>query len=169
MPIFARPPKQFELPPQGTLPANCVDITDIYEPDRFNEGKMRDAVELTFETEETNTRGTQFWISKTVTNSLHEKSKAREIVEAWLNRPLTPEEINHNGFDFESLIGRSCLLTVTHAASEKGTYAKIASVTAMPRGMAPVKSSGTYVRKCDRDGYEPPKRPFAADASDVSF
>lgn len=64
MPIFARPPKQFELPPAGTLPAICVDITDLYEPDRFNEGKMRDAVELTFETEETNARGTQFWIGK---------------------------------------------------------------------------------------------------------
>ena len=169
MPIFARPPKQFEITPAGTLPAICVDVADIYEPDKFNDGKMRDAIELTFETEETNARGTQFWISKTVTNSLHEKAKAREVVEAWLNRALTPEEINHQGFDFESLIGRSCLLSVTHATSEKGVYAKVTAVTALPKGMAPVKASGTYVRKCDRPGYEPPKRPLTADAGDVPF
>jgi hypothetical protein len=77
------------------------------------------------------------------------------------------------GFDVESMIGRNCLLNVTHNQVGDKTYANVASVNPLMKGM-PTLSPRDYVRKVDRqpdsdsqvtpardDDHEPP--PFTAD------
>ncbi|MDD5328284.1 MAG: hypothetical protein PHY02_10820 [Phycisphaerae bacterium] len=73
-------------------------------------------------------------ISKTYTNSLHEKSTLTTHLVSWRGREFTKEE--YDAFDLRNILGKNCLLTVTNALSSKGkTVAKIASVSKLVKGM----------------------------------
>jgi hypothetical protein len=74
-----------------------------------------------------------FLASKTYTNSLSQKSNLRRDVESMLGRKLTGSELG--GFNLAVLLGRACLLNITHETSKQGReYAKIIGILPLPRG-----------------------------------
>lgn len=77
-------------------------------------------------------------ISGIYTLSLSEKANLRKILEAWRAKTFSQDELQ--GFDISKLIGANCLLSVVHkpgAGKNAGrTFANVASVSALPKGMS---------------------------------
>ena len=72
-------------------------------------------------------------ISSRYTLSLSEKSNLRPMLQGWRGRPFTEEELD--GFDIRNVIGANCLLNVIHNTNDGKTYANVASVTPLAKGM----------------------------------
>lgn len=75
-------------------------------------------------------------ISETYTNSISEKATLRKTLENWRGKAFTPEELD--GFDLKNVLGTGCLLSIIHAPrkNELGEYAKIGSVSRLPKSMS---------------------------------
>jgi hypothetical protein len=91
--------------------------------------------------------GKRFIVQKRYTLSLHEKSNLRKELEAWRGRSFTDEELA--GFDLEKLIGVNCFLNVVHTTKDGKTYANIASIMPLKKGMVRMEPEG-YERVKDR-------------------
>jgi hypothetical protein len=72
-------------------------------------------------------------IGKTYTVSLGDKANLRKDLQAWRGKPFTPDELR--GFDIAKLLGVPATITVTHTEKDGRTYANIASVGGIPKGM----------------------------------
>jgi hypothetical protein len=73
-------------------------------------------------------------ISKRYTLSLSDKANLRKDLESWRGRKFTTQELG--GFDLKAILGTACQLQVTHDTNKEGrTYAGIAAIMALPRGM----------------------------------
>lgn len=73
-------------------------------------------------------------ISKRYTLSLSEKANLRKDLESWRGRKFTAQELA--GFDLKAILGTACQLQVTHDTNKEGrTFASIAAIMALPRGM----------------------------------
>jgi len=134
--------KSIEIIPAGSYPARCYSMIHIGTiEETFNgETKERNKVRITWElptelitfNEE---RGEQpRVIAKEFTLSLHEKSTLRSFLESWRGKSFTDKDAQ--SFDVTNLLGVPCLLSITHKTSGNGkTYANIASVSMLPKGM----------------------------------
>lgn len=76
-----------------------------------------------------------FVLSKEFTLSMNEKANLRKFLESWRGQKFTEEQAA--SFDISVLIGKPCMVTVVHNISKASgkTYAEIAAVTSMPKGM----------------------------------
>ena len=72
-------------------------------------------------------------IGKTYTLSLGEKANLRKDLQAWRGKPFTDEELR--GFDVSKLLGVAATLTVTHTEKNGRTYANVASLGGLIKGM----------------------------------
>lgn len=54
-------------------------------------------------------------------------------LESWRGKPFTPEELA--GFDLKNVLGLSCFVGVVHETKGDKTYANLASVMKLPKGM----------------------------------
>ena len=147
----------FEPAPAGVHQAVCVDVVDLGILDVTWQGtkKQQHKINVAWQIDEAREDGKPFLVFKRYTLSLGEKANLRKDLEAWLGRNITREE--EHGFDVETLIGRNCLLNVTHNVSKDKTYANVASIAPLHRSMKPI-SVRDYVRKVDRptNGAQPP-------------
>lgn len=97
-------------------------------------------------------------ISATYTLSLGDKANLRKVLESWRAKQFTREELS--GFDISTIIGANCMLSVVHkAGSGKNsgkTYANVASVSALPKGMSKVglENPKLYFSLSDQTGEE---------------
>lgn len=86
-------------------------------------------------------------ISALFTLSLSSKSKLRPMLESWRGRPFTEEELS--GFDLKSVLGANCFINVVHQAgtgpNAGKTYANVASVNPLAKGMPKLKSENPQV------------------------
>jgi len=130
------------LTPSGNFIARCYSMIHIgtIEEDYMGEKKHLNKVRITWELpnelkvfKEEN--GEQpFSISKEFTLSLHEKATLRKFLESWRGKGFTDDESKK--FDIARLVGVPCMLNIIHKVSKNGnTYADIASVSAMPKGI----------------------------------
>jgi len=95
-------------------------------------------------------------ISKTYTNSIHEKSNLGKDLAAWRGRAFTAEE--EQGFDVESMINTNCLVQIINIEKNKKTFANVSSVSKLMAGMKERKpESEIIVYSMDRGVYEPPE------------
>lgn len=147
--------KAFEPCPSGSQAAVCVDVVDLgnIENTRFpNEDgspKFQHKIEVVWESSEKMVDARPFLVKKRYTLSLGEKANLRHDLESWRGRAFTESE--RQGFDVEKLIGAPCILNVIHKAGSKGgTFANVATVSPLMRGMEKPTPSGKYVRVCDR-------------------
>jgi hypothetical protein len=86
-------------------------------------------------------------VFKRYTLSLHEKSALRKDLEAWRGKAFTPTELE--GFDVETIIGVGCMVSIVHATKDGITYANVAAVMKLGKGMhAPQVRD--YIRVIDR-------------------
>jgi len=76
-----------------------------------------------------------FVISKEYNLSFHEKATLRKDLEAWRGAKFTEAEAE--SFDITRLVGKACMLNVTHNKSADGTktYANISSISPIPKGL----------------------------------
>lgn len=87
------------------------------------------------------------------TLSLSEKGKLLPMIEGWMGRSLTPDELQ--GFDICSLLGQGAFLAITHDTAKNGNvYANIASVSPVMDGyqMPVMVNRGIEISKADWDG-----------------
>ncbi len=72
-------------------------------------------------------------ISKEYTLSLHEKSILRKELESFRGKPFSEAELE--GFDLTKIIGANCMLQILHKTKDGKTYANVANVVQLPKGM----------------------------------
>lgn len=83
------------------------------------------------------------------TNSLHEKSHMGRHLAGWRGKPFTDAE--RDGFDLENLIGKKCLLNITHSQNAGRTYANVDSIMPLPKSMTAPNMPADYERHIDRN------------------
>lgn len=72
------------------------------------------------------------------TASLNEKAILRRDLAAWRGRDFTEAELAE--FNLRNIIGAPCMIQIIHKKASNGkTYANLASIMAMPKGMAAPK------------------------------
>lgn len=71
-------------------------------------------------------------IGKQYTLSLSEKANLRSDLESWRGRSFTEQELE--GFDLINVLGKACMIGVTHNVSNKKTYANVAAVMGLAKG-----------------------------------
>jgi len=142
--------KTFDPAPEGVHQAVLVDVVDLGFLETSWQGvkKTLHKVNLAWQINEDRDDGKPFLVFKRYTLGLGDKYNLRKDLESWLGRRLTTVE-QKQGFDLESLIGRNCLLNITHNTSEDRTYANVASINPLMKGM-PTISARDFVRKLER-------------------
>lgn len=73
-------------------------------------------------------------IGRTFTASMSEKANLRKLIESWFGKKF-PNDESAADFDCSKLLGRACLLNVTHTEKGQKTYANVANATPIPKGM----------------------------------
>lgn len=91
-------------------------------------------------------------ISQTFTASLHEKANLRKVLESWRGRAFTADELK--GFDTKNVLGAPCFLNIVHTEKDGRTYANVAAVMPLPKGMPKPEGSGQTIN-FDLDDFEP--------------
>lgn len=141
----------FELCPSGTFVATCYRFLDRgTQISEFNgERKRRREVMLTWELpDEMMTDNRPFSVSKTYTWSMHEKATLRKDLESWRGLAFTDADFDGpKAFNTKKLIGAPCMLTVTHTTKGDKTYANVAAIGKLIRGMQPpaMINKGVYI------------------------
>jgi hypothetical protein len=149
MGIIAKAGAEFTPAPAGTHAAVCVDIIDIgmvlseFKGVKKNQHKIK----IVWQIDEDQANGKPFTVSQRYTLSLHQKATLRRDLESWRGKPFSEEELK--AFDLENLLGAGALLNVIHNHREGSTYANVASVMRLMKGMA-TPAPRDYVRVCDR-------------------
>jgi hypothetical protein len=153
MPIIATAKSEngrdFAPAPAGVHQAVCVDVVDLGILDVTWQGvtKKQHKVNVAWQIAEDRDDGKPFLVFKRYTLSLHEKAGLRKDLEAWLGRKFGRDD--EMGFDVESMVGRNCLLNITHNEVGEKVYANVVSIMPLAKGM-PTMSPRDYVRKIDR-------------------
>lgn len=161
MPIYASAGSgtKFAPAPAGSHAAVCCDVVDlgIVETTYQGQTKRKHMVRLSWQIDEPRDDGKPFMVSKRYTLSLREKAGLRKDLESWRGRPFTEAELAK--FDVEILLGVGCFLNVVHRTVGTDTYANVAAIMKLPKGMT-APTVRDYVRVCDR---EPQAEPTAED------
>lgn len=129
----------FQPPPAGSHVARCIQVIDLgTQPGspKFPKWKhkIRIAWELCHEMMETDDGPKPMIVGQDYTLSLHENAVLRSHLEAWRGRQFSETELQ--AFDIQNVLGHPCMLTLVHRKSAKGkTYANVAAVAGMPKGM----------------------------------
>jgi len=131
----------FKLPPADTHVGRCISVIDLGTQEVLWEGKtkhlrkIRISWELPNEKEVFNEeKGEQpFMVSKDYTLSMSDKANLRKDLESWRGKPFTDAECDV--FDEQKLLGVPCMLTIIHNSKGDKTYANIANVTKLLKGI----------------------------------
>lgn len=88
-------------------------------------------------------------IGSKFTLSLHEKATLRQILQSWRGKAFTAEELKK--FDVTTILGKPCLITVTHSPKDGGgVYANVGAVAKLPVGIpAPTLEGETLLYDAD--------------------
>ena len=142
----------------GSYPARCYSMVQIGTNEEVILGLSKDLhkVRITWELptemkvfKEEN--GEQpMVISKEFTLSMHEKSTLRQFLESWRGKSFTEDEAK--SFDITALLGKPCLLSISHKVAKNGnTYANISGVNLLPKGMeCPPQINNTFELSYDK-------------------
>lgn len=126
-------------PDAGNYAAVCVQLVDVGLQHISFEGTERDVNQVAIVWElagETVTLGEDTvprTVSKTYTMSLHERSGLRKDLKSWRGREFTDDELR--AFDLRNILGAPCMIQIVHKTTANGTYANIAGISSMPKGM----------------------------------
>lgn len=72
-------------------------------------------------------------IGRTFTASMSQKSNLRKFLESWRGAAFNDSQAAD--FDLKTLLGKCCLLNVTHTERGEKTYANITAATPLPKSM----------------------------------
>lgn len=142
----------------GNYAATCIRVIDLgtqttnYNGEEKSARKVRLFWEIPDVTVEWEGVERPAIISSTYTASLHEKASLRKVLESWRGRAFTADELK--GFDTKNVLGAPCLLNVVHTEKDGKTYANVAGVTPLIKGMVKPTLIGPLVN-FDLDAFEP--------------
>lgn len=133
----------FKLPPAGSFSARLYRLIDIgtQTTEWMGKKKMQRKIIAMFELHgEDNdgqplvtNDGKPLVVSKRYTLSLDEKATLRKDLEAWRGRAFTQEELD--GFNLEVLLGKFCMVSITHTEHDGKQYANISSISQVPSAL----------------------------------
>lgn len=132
--------KDFDPVPEGSHLAVCDMFVDLGLQDS-NFGTKRKiylrwqipSLRMTWEKDGERHEGPMAIGSK-FTLSLHEKAALRQILQSWRGKAFTRAELDK--FDVTTILGKPCLITVTHAPKDGGgVYANVGAVAKLPQGV----------------------------------
>ena len=124
---------------EGVYQAICTQLIDLgyqyNEKYKNTSHKIMLRWEIIGETIEIQGETVPRMIHREYTSSLGDKSNLRKDLQAWRGRAFTPEELK--GFDMKNILGKGCQLQIIHNQGTNGnTYANIACIMALPKGMS---------------------------------
>lgn len=134
--------RTFEGVPAGTHLATCYQLIHIGTINEPYQGQPREIskIRLTFEfPHETRTfkegeSEKPLVLSEEYTLSMGERANLRKFINGMLGKNMSDEEAY--AFDVESLVGKSCLLTVIEKPNSKGVaYPRITTAAPLMKGM----------------------------------
>lgn len=127
----------FDPIPEGCFTAICYSIVDLGEQysERFDNTSRKILItwELPDETIVIDGEVKPRAISKEYTLSLSEKSNLRKDLTAWRGKAFTEQELK--GFDLNNVLNKGCQVQIIHTTRGEKTYANVASIMGMPKGM----------------------------------
>ena len=133
----------FKLPPAGSFLARLYRIIDIgtQTTEWMGKKKMQRKIITMFELHgEDNdghplqtAEGKPLIVSKRYTLSLDEKATLRKDLEAWRGKAFTQKELD--GFNLEVLLGKCCMVSITHSTYDGKEYANIAGISQVPAAL----------------------------------
>ena len=140
----------FQLLEAGSYAAVCSQIIGLgpQETPWGNQEKIKMRFEVPSERVEFERDGEKInapaIIWATYTSSLSSKANLRHDLESWRGRPFTAEELK--GFDLDNILGKPCMISVIHREGKNGrTYANIAGISKLPKGMDAPEPEGDLV------------------------
>ncbi len=152
---------EFELHPEGgPFAAVCVDMQymGVVQTQFGDKEKIR----YVFLTDQAMKDGRPFWVSHmmnlTLSNMKGKESTLYKFLLAWLGKPPVTDAAPL--FDFASMVGKPCLLTIVHSDGKNGqTYANINTIMPLMKGQSAPSPAG-YERRYDHEGLplDPEKR-----------
>ena len=150
--MYLPPPNEtdFELPPAGTHLAVCYRVIDLgtQTGSYMGQPKTQHKVLISWElSDELMKDNRPFTISQRYTWSMSEKATLRKHLESWRGAAFTEADFGPQGFNIKNIIGKGCLLTITHAEKGDKHYANIAAVGKLMKGMQapPLKNETLYL------------------------
>lgn len=127
----------FPLLPEGSYAAVCYMLVDLglQESGRFRNSTRKVLIgwDLVDELIEIGGEKKPRVFSARYTASLNEKSKLRKDLAAWRGRDFTDNELV--AFDLKNIVGVPCLIQIIHRENNGKTYANMASLMKLPKGM----------------------------------
>jgi hypothetical protein len=134
----------FEPAPEGNHIGICIALADLgLQPGSSLYPNPKREVWLRFElpteriqwtTKDGEDKEGPLTLSRRFTASMHETANLRKFIESWFGRKF-PNDAAAGDFDLEKLLGRKCLLNVTHSEKMGRKFADIANATPIPKGM----------------------------------
>jgi hypothetical protein len=128
--------------PEGSHVAILYSIVDmgthttVWQGQEKNQQKVRLTFELPNELKEFDGESKPMVMGAEYTVSLADLSKLKPIIEGLMGRKLTDaEKANFSQTDFEALLGKTCMISVVHNESDGNTYANIATVSPLLKGV----------------------------------
>lgn len=155
MPIMAaKKKKEYTAAPEGLWPAVCCDVVDLgLQKSQWGEQykvQIRWILDPADPELVDPKSGKSFMVVKRYTNSLHEKSRLRPMLEGWRGKKFSAEE--EDGFDLEKLIGVCCQVQIVHNAVDEGdVYADVQAVVPFPKNQTKIRVPSDYIRMCERE------------------
>jgi hypothetical protein len=127
----AKASADFEIVPSGNHVAICNAVVDLgmqpgsgMYPEPKRQEYTKDGVE----------KEGPMSIGRSFTASMSEKANLRKFVESWFGKKFQSDD-HAADFDLFNVLGRKCLLNVTHTEKAQKTYANINAATPIPKGM----------------------------------
>lgn len=151
MPIYASAGSgtKFQPAPTGAHAAVCCDIVDLGIVETTWQGvtKKKHMIRLVWQIAEPRDDGKPYLVMGRYNLSLHENAALRRDLEGWRGRPFTEAELHQ--FDVENVLDKPCMLNLVHRVSKGETYANVAAIMPLPKGMT-APTVRDYVRVVDR-------------------
>lgn len=158
----------FVLTPSGTHLAICYRVIDLgtQRGEYMGKEKIQRKVLISWEIpDEQMSDGRPFTIGQRFTWSMSEKATLRHVLESWRGKAFSEEDFGDNGFDIKNILGVGCMLNVVHAKKGDKTYANIATVARLPKGMvAPPQTNKTQYVWLSREEFDRPTFDELSDA-----
>lgn len=127
----------FEPIPEGVHTAICTALIDLglQYSEKFGKSTRKVMVTWEFPDETYEKDGVKLprTMSKEYSLGLSEKSNLRKDLQAWRGKAFTEQELE--GFDLKNVLGKGCQIQVIHSEKSGKSYANIASIMGLPKGM----------------------------------
>jgi hypothetical protein len=135
----ARNSTDFTPPPAGNHLAICTGVVELgLQPGSAQFPDPKHQVYIRFELPDVPTseeNPAPMMTGRTFTASMNEKANLRKFIESWFSKPFASDTAAER-FDLKDLMGRRCLLNITHKERDGKTRAKVENATPLPKGMS---------------------------------